>query len=450
MISLGIGQVGRRPRIGRPQAGDPTAVPDLIDSSLTPRQLWGAIDGLPWIRDVYLPVLGRRTAVTYAIVHRCVSLLGGIVSRLVVDTVHVIDRDRRRVRTRRASALVDVLRESIDGIEPASSTIEDIVADYGLDGNSFLLPVRQDGEAVRFSRLAMHTSSAAAILSRLGTWSYHLTPVRSYGEQVRVDEREIVHVRWPRMGWAGTTSGRDAVAEAPIRVLRPAIAAGVEADAYVLDWFRRARHSRIHIDYELSDLRGEITEQQQKQLRKKLEKAFNSGRLMLSLGGKISSVSDAPDEKYSAAARDYQIADVSRFYGLPAPTVGLNLTSWGSGIEELSRIAWRYGVSQHVARFLSPFSARCLPRGQALAVNPHWLVAGDSKALRELIHALDDPQRDPLATRAELREMAGLLTVDQSVLDSIRRAPRPSPGAPDPDPGADEPPDSGPPGPDGG
>ena len=440
MISLGVGQVERRPRIGRPRAGDPAAAPDLIDSSLTPRQLWGAIDGLPWIRDVYLPVLGR-TAVNYAIVHRCISLIGGIVSRLIVDTVHVVDRDRRRVRTRRASALVDVLRESIDGVEPASSTIEDIVADYGLDGNSFLLPVRQDGVAIRFSRLAMATASASAILSRLGTWSYHLTPVRSYGEQVRVDEREIVHVRWPRMGWGGT-SGRDAVAEAPIRVLRPAIAAGVEADAYILDWFRRARHSHLHVNYEMSDLRDEITEKQQKNMRKKLEKAFYSGRPMLSFGGTISTASDAPDEKLSAAARDYQLADVARFYGLPAPMIGLNLTSWGSGIEELSRIGWRFGVSQHVARCLAPFSARCLPRGQALAVNPHWLVAGDSKALRELIHALDDPQRDPLATREELREMAGLLTVDQSVLDSIRRGPSPAP-APDPDAPR-------PPGPDGG
>ena len=456
MTSLGIARVPRRPRIGRPRSAaepPPAAGPaPWIDSAVTASQLWGAADGVPWITDVYLPVLSRRTAVSYAIVHRCVSLLGGIVARLVVDTVHVVDRERRQVRSRRAAALVDVLRESIDGVAPAAATIEDVVADYALDGNAFLLPVLADGQLRRLERLASPgASGGGAMLSRLGTWTYQLTPIRSLGEMVRVDEREVVHVRWPRMGWRGATSGRDAVAEAPIRVLRPAIAAGIEADAYVLDWYRRARRSRLHVDYEMSDLRPEITEAQMKTTRKHLEEAWAAGRPTISHGGTVTQVGDAGDEKAGIAARDQQLADVARFYGLPAPIAGMNLTSWGSGIEELSRLGWRYGISQHMARFLAPISARCLPRGQALAVDPHWLVQGDTRAIRELIETLDHPQRDPLATPAELRRLAGLMTLDQAGLDSLQRhgprridlAPEPEPPGP-PEPGAE--PGPGPPG----
>lgn len=444
MISLGVGQVGRRPRIGRPRASTGASVGDtLVDSAVRPSQLWAAVDDLPWARDIYLPILGRRTAVSFAVVHRCVSLVAGIVARLVTDTVRVVDQDGRKVTSRRAAALVATLRESIDGIAPAHATIEDVCADYALDGNSYLLPrMSGDGGVIsRFERLGAPSSSAEAVLSRTGTWVFTLAPLRSLGDQVRVDEREIVHVRWPRMG--GTASSRDAVAEAPIRVLRPAIAAGIEADAYILDWFRRARSGHVHVNYEMNDHRMEIDEKAQKNMRAKVEDALAGGKPILTLGGNVTSITDAPDEKLSAAARDYQLADVSRFYGLPGPMVGLNLTSWGSGIEELSRIGWRFGLSQHVARVLSPFSARCLPRGQALAVDPHWLVQGDTRAMRELILALDDPQRDPLATREELRSMAGLLTVDQSVLNSIRRGNEPPPDAGEPGP----PPDAGEPGP---
>ena len=441
MTSLGITRIAPRPRAST----DPAA---MVPSSLTPLQWFDAAD-LPWVRDVYLPLLGRRSAVSYPIVHRCVSLLGGIVSRLVTDTVHVLDRDRRRVRTAAADALVDTLRESIDGVAPAGQTIEDVVADYALAGNSFLLPVRGSGRILRFDRLGSPDVSQSAVLSRLGTWVYQLSPVRSLGGVLQADERELVHVRWPRMGWSGSASARDAWAEAPVTVLRPAVAAGIEFDAYVIDWLRRARRSHLHFDFEISDLRPDITDVQQREIRKRLEESLRAGGVLITAGAKSNTVTDAPDEKWAAPGRDFQLADVARFYGLPAPLIGLNLTSWGSGIEELSRIAWRFGVSQHVARFLAPFSSRCLPRGQRLAVNPHWLVQGDSRAMRELILALDDPQRDPLATRAELREMAGLLTLDQADLDSLTRHARAAATAADP---ADDPAEPAPepgPGPDG-
>ena len=53
MIGLGIGQVGRRPRIDRPRASVGDA---LVDSAVRPSQLWAAYDDLPWARDIYLPV----------------------------------------------------------------------------------------------------------------------------------------------------------------------------------------------------------------------------------------------------------------------------------------------------------------------------------------------------------------------------------------------------------
>ena len=155
----------------------------------------------------------------------------------------------------------------------------------------------------------------------------------------------------------------------------------------------------------------------------------------MTFDGKSSYIRDVPQDDQAAKLRSFQVEEVSRVFGVPPPLLNVNMTSWGSGIEQLARLFWRFGLRQHVERFLAPFSLRLLPMGVRFEVDPTEMLRGDTKETAELVRVLaGDAQREPLASREEMRRLAGL---PRDVDGKIRKMQRPAAPAPPPvDPGA--------------
>ena len=112
--------------------------------------------GDAWPLDFYragVPI-GRDVAVSYATLNRCVTLIAGTVAQLVAGgTLRVVDADGRRRTSRQAERVLDLLSGSPDGgTTPSSSFIEDVVADYCLDGNALLVPTVSGDGTVRWLR----------------------------------------------------------------------------------------------------------------------------------------------------------------------------------------------------------------------------------------------------------------------------------------------------------
>ena len=101
--------------------------------------------------------------------------------------------------------------------------------------------------------------------------------------------------------------------------------------------------------------------------------------------------------------------EVARLYGVPAPLVGQAASTWGSGIAELGRFAYRFGLQQHLDRFLAALSQRLLDRGYLFEIDPISIVRADPAALQAfLASALGGPNNPPWMTVPEARRWSGL------------------------------------------
>ena len=113
----------------------------LVPANTTWSQIldYASGSGESWPLDFYevgLPI-SRNTAVSYATLNRCVTLISGMVAPLVTGgNLGIVDSDGRRRRGVREDRLLEVFATSFDrGITPSHSFVEDSMADYLLDGN---------------------------------------------------------------------------------------------------------------------------------------------------------------------------------------------------------------------------------------------------------------------------------------------------------------------------
>ena len=391
----------------------------LVPAGTTISQILDYVSGSGdlWPLDLYragLP-LTRDIAVSYATLNRCVTVISGAIAQLIAGGhVYVVDGTGRRRMSRRAERVVEVLRTSADGGEmQASSFIEDAVADYLLDGNALIVASwSSDGRLEKLRRYSPW--DADVFYSEAGEAMYRLTPADGMH---RVSEyhsaRDLIHVRWPRMlRYGNTRNTRVGFAMAPVIAMRPALEIGLQGDRYIRDWFRRGAQSNLHIDYPLlPDEKAHSTEQR-KDLREAIRKQLATRAPLVTFGAKSTSIDDTPQDSSALALREYQVQEVGRYYGVPAPLLGVQVTDWGSGIEQLGKLFWRFGLQQHLFRFLAPLALRLLRSGDRFHVDTTELLRGDSESIRSLVMALQgDAQRPPVATRDELRHIAGL-TVD--------------------------------------
>ncbi|WP_425152904.1 phage portal protein [Candidatus Palauibacter sp.] len=379
--------------------------------------------------QVGLP-LTRNVAISYATLNRCVTLVAGSVAQLVTGGgLRVVDLDGRTRTTRRARQIVEVLSTSPDGgVTPSHSFIEDAAADYCLDGNALLVPsITMDGMLTGLRR--MSAWDADVMHSAAGDAIYRLAPADGpVGAREYAAARDVVHVRWPRLSrYGGTRTGRDGFALAPVVALRPALEIGIQGDRYIRDWFVSGAKSKLHVNFETGE--RELAPEQRKQLVDWVDRYSQSRQPLVTFDGSSTKIDDTPQDEEALGLREFQVQEVAKVYGVPSPLLGVDITQWGSGIEQLAKLFWRFGLRQHVDRFLASLGTRLLRRGDRFAIDTTDLLRGDAEAIEKMINAVrGDAQRPAVATREEMRHIAGL-PVDP-VGEFVEPAPAGSPSPP--------------------
>ena len=358
-----------------------------------------------------LPI-SRNTAVSYATLNRCVTLISGVAASLITGgKLAIVDPDGRRRRGRQEDRILEIFATSCDGgITPAHSFVEDAMADYCLDGNFLAVPqVSGNGMLTGFRR--MSPWDADRIYSTEGEPVYRMKPADgSYATEWKA-ARDVIHARWPRLlRHSGGSSTREGFALSPVVALRPALEIGVRGDQYIREWFSGPK-SKLHVDFQPPEGSKPLVGEQRTELSEWVKNSLKSGTLV-TFGGKSTKIENTPQDREAHRLREFQVEEVAKVYGVPAPLVGVQVTEWGAGIEQLSKLFWRTGERLHIERFLAPFQNSLLRPGDRFHVNTIDFLRGDSSAIKELIMALQgDAQRAPVATREELRDIAGL-TVD--------------------------------------
>ena len=418
MVSKALAAVGLQ-RIEASAEGSGSEGGYLVPAGTTISQILDYVHGSGdlWPLDMYkagLPV-NRDIAVSYATLNRCVTVISGAIAQLIAGGhLSVVDGNGRRRLSRRADRVLEVLRTSADGGSlQMSSFLEDAVADYLLDGNSIMSPTwTMDGRLEKLRRFSPW--DADVTYTRAGEPVYRVTPADGMN---RISENiaglDIIHARWPRMlRYGNTRTTRVGFAMAPVVAMRPALDIGLQGDRYIRDWFNRGAQSNLHIDFPLLDNEKRHTEDQRTDLRKAIRQHSRTRSPLVTFGAKSTKIDDTPQDSQARELREYQVQEVGRYYGVPAPLLGVQVTEWGSGIEQLGKLFWRFGLQQHLFRFLSPLALRLLRSGDRFHVDTTDLLRGDAEGVRSMVMALQgDGQRPPVATLAELRHIAGL-TVD--------------------------------------
>ena len=354
---------------------------------------------------------GRDVAVTYAALHRCVTLIAGVIAELMTDGLWVRDRDGGMVKGTRINAILDVIsRSPDDGLTSGTTFIEDAAADYLMDGNALIVPQYEDG-SYRLHGLVRYNSWNSDTLPHYDTQVlvYRLTPIREYSDMnVQYESaRDVVHVRWPLMTRHGRRRAEFALA--PILALRPTLDIGLRGDRYINTWFSKGAQPKLHLDYEQKEWHKLWTPDQRAEAVGYVLDGVMGRDPLVTFGAKSSKINDPPQDREAGKLREFQVRECGMFYGIPAPAFGIEVSNWGQGIEMLNRLMWRTGIKPHLKRFLDALTIKLLRPGEKFDVDTTALLRGDSESMAKLIAALGgDAQRAPVATRVEQRHIAGL------------------------------------------
>ena len=354
----------------------------------------------------------RNTAVRYITLHRCVSLIAGSISQLICGgSMKIADQDERTLTTKYAGSVLEALTYSHDGgISPSLQFVEDAVADYCLDGNALIDP-SFDSRGMLRSLRRMRPWDSQLVIGQKGSKVYRTSPADGNYDTEYISARRLIHARWPRLLRYGlNVSSREGFSLAPVTALGMALEIGIGSDAYTRDWFRMGPKSNTHFDLQPIEGVERPSPKQEKEIRKRIIESAMKREPIVTYSTNSSKIEDSPQTEEAANLREFQVQEVARFYGIPLPLLSVSVRTWGAAVnEQIGKLGYRWGVKLHLNRLLAALQIRLLKPGQRFIIDPTELVKGDAEGIKFLVMALQgDAQRAPIATREELRHIAGL------------------------------------------
>ena len=161
-------------------------------------------------------------------------------------------------------------------------------------------------------------------------------------------------------------------------------------------------------------LSAETKQNLRAQLEEKFGGAANSGRwLVLDEGIKANPLQVNPRDGQMIETVKHSVEDIARFFGVPRPLLGLDDTSWGSGVEQLATLFVRFGLSPiFVCWEQALIRALLTPAEQArftIDIDERELLRGSMKDQGEFFaRALGSGGHRPWMEPNEVRDLSGL------------------------------------------
>lgn len=388
---------GREPSSGTPEAMSARSAPPSEREIESGIPFWNGVGNV-------------HRALAFAPLHRCVALISEVVSELITGpTLRVVDRDNRRVTGRLANRVIDLVAEEPDAVLSPHQYWTCAVVEYLLGGNSM-------------HQIMRDSSGLPDGLRRLDSWNAEIrrTTSRSAvyttatdGGTVTVGARNVIHTRWPIPRYPGLGSSLvganrndNDLACSPLLLLWPATELGIRSDGYVRRFFEGGPEGALQARTIITMPPATSDEAMEQTAKEFLRAANDLSPAVVKGDTKVEALKLEPGHnKDIDLLRTFQARDVTRVYGVVAPLIGEEVTSWGAGIEQLARLAYRFGFRQHLFNLLNPLSWRLLPRGQRFAIDDLDLLRGDADSMARLAQLLVQAEA---TTKEEIRMLVGL------------------------------------------
>jgi HK97 family phage portal protein len=213
-----------------------------------------------------------------------------------------------------------------------------------------------------------------------GSVRYYIS-LPDYGIQTWLTADEVLH--FPGFGFDGIKS-MSVIAYAA----RAAVGNALAMDEYSGKFFANGAHPSIVLKAPGVMKQEQITALQT-QFAAKYAGLDNAHRLPLVLteGLDAREISLSAEDAQLLEARKFQVIDIARAFGVPPHMIGETSasTSWGSGIEAMSRGFVTYTLQPHLVRIEQELNRKLFPRdtGKFVQFDRDALIEGDSKAQAE-------------------------------------------------------------------
>lgn len=150
---------------------------------------------------------------------------------------------------------------------------------------------------------------------------------------------------------------------------------------------------------------------------------FRKMPLVLTEGGQVTQMSISSEDAQLLEARRFQVVDIARAFGIPPHMIGETSasTSWGSGIESMTRGYFTYTLQSKLVRIEQELNRKLFPRDASMRIefDREAVLEGDSQAQSQYYRsALGGPGTGPgWMTVDEIRQRKGLSPLGGTAAD---------------------------------
>lgn len=318
------------------------------------------------------PASAMRVAAVFA----CVQKIAGAISTLPINAYRLNGDTRARMPR---DDLWYKLNEQPNAQWTAASHWENVSIGQLLRGDSYTWIRRSLNGSVR-ELLPLPHGSVSPMRQPDGSVRYYVN-LPEYGITTWLEPSDVLH--FAGFGFDGLTSMSVIKFAA-----RNATGNSLAMSEYSGKFFEGGAHPSIVLSAQ-----GKMSQEQIIKLQaafvNKYSGASNAHRLPLVLteGLKADSLSLSAEDAQLLEARKFEVVDIARAFGVPPHMIGETSasTSWGSGIEAMSRGFVTYTLQQHLVRIEQELNRKLFPRnaGVALSFDRDALIEGDSKSQAE-------------------------------------------------------------------
>lgn len=352
--------------------------------------------------SVVTPVSAMRVAAVFA----CVQRIAGAIATLPLHIYQTTGDVKERLER---DDLWFRLNESPSSSWCGAAHWEHVSINQLLRGDSFTLITRGSNGSVT-DLLPLPWSCVYPEKQEDGSIKYFIT-LPDKAKTFWVGHRDMLH--FPGFGFDGLR-GMSVISYAA----KSAVGNAMAMDEYSGKFFANGAHPSI-----ILKAAGRMTADQQTQLqnafRAKYSGMENAHRipLVLTEGLDAKEISLSAEDAQLLEARKFQVIDIARAFGVPPHMIGETSasTSWGSGIEAMSRAFVTYTLQPHLVRIEQELNRKLFPRNpnRVIQFDRDALIEGDSKAQAEYNRAaLGGPgSGQGWMTVNEIRKSKGLAPV---------------------------------------
>jgi len=333
----------------------------------------------------------RNTAVS-----RCVHLISFAIGMLPLHIMNSQTKEKAKTHP-----LYPLLRHMPNDWQTAFNFRQLMQRRALVDGNAYALIIRSGKKIIRLVPVAQNT--IRPVQRRDWKVEYEYRPSR--GSKRTLGPQEVLHI------YADSHDG--IVGLSMVKVAAEAISIAAQADKAASRLFENGMMVGGALSHP-AQLSQEAYDRLKASMKEDYTGEENAGKWMvLEEGLKANHFASTAKEAQQIETRRYQVEEIARAFGVPRPFLGMDDTSWGSGIDVLGQIFVRYALNPWFTAWEQAIKRSLIdPRDWDIyeaRYNPGALIRGNMKDQAEFFaKALGSGGHQPWMGYDEIRDISEL------------------------------------------